>query len=132
MARACFIFDWDADEQDGEIIGIVQNIPLNDYNDKPIRGSSLIHEELGNGGWEVFLDYRFDSKDFTATYSLNVSGRFRWEGEFYASQDYWGEWDIGWDLISLEPANKKTRKAVLAYGEGWDELPKEVRNESLV
>jgi hypothetical protein len=119
-----FIFDWDVEEQTGTIVGIISDIRLRDSMGKPIPCSSLLREELSCAGWESFVDRRWNGKRYGG-YALNVSGRYRWEGEYWANQDYWGEWDCGWDLISLEPADRKTRKAVAAYGPGWNEIPKD-------
>lgn len=122
-SSVAFIFDWDVDEQDGEIVGIIRDIQIKDSKGRGIPRSSLIREELGDIGWEAFLDrdWRAESGSW---YGLNVSGRFRWEGTYWAHQDYWGEWDCGWDIISLEPADRRTRRAVELYGKGWDELPR--------
>lgn len=123
-AQAIFIFDWDADEQEGHIFRILKDLCLFDSKKNPIPKSSLIREELNCAGWEVFLDHTYDLKTYETHYALNVSGRFKWTGKWWSTWDYYGEWDGGWEIISLEPINKETRKAVEAYGKGWDELIK--------
>lgn len=102
---AAFIFDWDVDERDGEMVGIIKDVRLRDHKGKEIPHSSLVMEDIGAAGWYSF----FDATDF------KVSGRYRWEGSYFAHRDYWGEWDCGWDVISLEPADRKTRKALMDY-----------------
>ena len=100
---AAFIFDWDVDDDSNcGIVGIIKDVRLRNSNGDEIRHSSLIWEEIGAAGWDPFL----------MASDIKVSGRYRWEGRFFASQDYYGEWDSGWDLMSLEPADRKTRKAL--------------------
>lgn len=117
---ACaFIFDFDVDEQDISMVGIIRDIRLLDSNKKPIPNSSLIMEELQMAGWDSFVERKW-IPGIRYEYTLQVSGLYRWEGDYYASQDYYGEWDCGWEVISLEPADRKTRRAVKEFGPGWN------------
>jgi|ERR1700733_7152594 len=96
-----FVFDWDADEQQGNVVRVFTDPGLNDHNGKRMRGSCLVQEELGVGGWEYFLGDGVAEELQT--------GRYRWKGSIVYFQDHYGEWDAEIDG-DLQPANRKTRR----------------------
>lgn len=93
--------DPDFDDVDIEIVREPLMPCIFDSHGRSTR-ESLVWHEVGLCGWKWFLG--------DDVYGSLFTGRFSIKGSLWYEQDYWGEWDQGVDIDSLEGQNRKTKR----------------------
>lgn len=93
---------WNAEYEEIYIEHEYLKTPLLDHERKPIRGSSVLHEECVSAGTDYWFKESFEGKP---------TGYYRVKGSFCYSQDYYGDWDSELDIIYFEKVRRKICKS---------------------